>query len=71
METLGELLPFLVPIFLLELILLVVALTDLIRRERVRGPKWAWVLVIVLFSILGPVLYLLFGRDAESYVGSQ
>ncbi len=67
METIGELLPFLIPILFLELILLVVALADLIRRDRVRGPKWLWVAVVVLFSILGPVLYLLLGRDEESY----
>lgn len=63
MDTLQEMLPFLIPIFLLELALLVVALVDLIRRERTRGPKWAWALAIVLVNILGPIVYLLFGRE--------
>ena len=63
MDTLQELLPFLVPIILLEIALLVVALVDLIRRERTRGPKWAWALVIVLVNIIGPIVYLLFGRE--------
>jgi len=59
---LKEALPFLVPVVLLELALLAVALRDLIRRERTKGPKWAWGLVL-LIGILGPIAYLLFGRE--------
>jgi hypothetical protein len=63
LDTIEAVLPFLIPIFLLELALLVIALRDLILRERTRGPKWAWVLVIVLINIFGPLAYLLFGRE--------
>jgi hypothetical protein len=63
MDTLTELLPFLVPILLLQIALMVVALVDLVRRERTRGPKWAWTLAIVFLNILGPVIYLLVGRE--------
>ena len=63
MDTLSELLPFLIPVILLQIALMVVALVDLVRRERARGPKWAWALVIVFFNLIGPVVYLLFGRE--------
>ena len=63
METLNELLPFLLPIILLQIALMAVALVDLLRRERTRGPKWAWVLVILFVNLIGPVVYLLFGRE--------
>ncbi len=63
METLNELLPFLIPVILLQIALILVALVDLVRRERTRGPKWAWALVIVFFNLIGPVVYLLFGRE--------
>jgi Phospholipase_D-nuclease N-terminal len=63
MDTVKALLPFLVPIILLELVLLFIALRDLVRRERTKGPKWAWALVIVLINIFGPIAYLLFGRE--------
>ena len=63
METLNELLPFLIPVILLQIALIVVALMDLVRRERTRGPKWAWALVVVFFNLIGPVVYLLFGRE--------
>ncbi|MEO7020265.1 MAG: PLD nuclease N-terminal domain-containing protein [Ktedonobacteraceae bacterium] len=66
--SLGSWLPLLIPLALLELLLVVVALVDLIRREprRVRGNKWLWVLVILLIGTLGPICYLIAGRkEAE------
>jgi hypothetical protein len=63
MEQIRQFLPFLIPILILQLVLLVVALLDLARRERTRGPKWVWVLVIVFVNIIGPILYLMLGRD--------
>jgi hypothetical protein len=63
MEDLGELIPLLIPIILLEIALVVIALTDLVRRERTKGPKWVWVLVIVFLNLIGPIVYLLFGRE--------
>lgn len=63
MEELFQWLPFLVPLILLQVVLMVVALVDLLRRERTRGPKWAWALLVVLVNLIGPVVYLLFGRE--------
>jgi len=63
MDNIGELIPFLIPIFLLQIGLIVVALRDLIGRERTNGPKWAWALVILLLNIPGPLIYLLLGRE--------
>ncbi len=61
-EKISEFLPFIIPLVLLQLTLMIVALVDLIRREKTNGPKWVWVLVIVLGEIIGPVIYLIFGR---------
>ena len=63
MEQLRELLPFLIPILLLQLGLMAVALVDLARRERTRGPKWAWVLIILFANLIGPIIYFVFGRE--------
>jgi len=62
-ETIGDYLPFLIPVILLQLALMVFALLDLIRREKTRGPKWMWAIIIVLGELLGPILYLLVGRE--------
>lgn len=53
-----------IPLGLLELVLLVFALVDVIRREpeRIRGSKLAWILVIILINILGPICYFMLGR---------
>ncbi len=63
MDTLNEILPFLIPILLLQIGLIVVALRDLAGRERVNGPKWAWALVILFVNLFGPIIYLMFGRE--------
>lgn len=52
----------LAPIFIIQLILIIVAVVDLIRIERTRGPKWLWVLIILFVNIIGPILYFVIGR---------
>jgi hypothetical protein len=56
-------LPLLLPIVVLEWGLMLAALIDLLRRERTKGPKWVWVLVVVLVNLVGPIVYWLFGRE--------
>ncbi len=53
-----ELLPFIIPLVLLQLTLMIVALVDLVRREKTRGPKWVWTLVIIFGELIGPIIYL-------------
>jgi uncharacterized membrane protein YhaH (DUF805 family) len=65
METITEYLPLLIPVILIELVLLLIALTDLLRREKTRGPKWAWALAILFIQIFGSIAYLIFGREEE------
>jgi len=65
MEIIKQYLPLLIPVILIELALLITALVDLIRREKTRGPKWAWVLVIVLLNFIGPIIYFVAGRKEE------
>ncbi|AGK54368.1 PLDc N-terminal domain-containing protein [Bacillus sp. 1NLA3E] len=63
MEFIGNLnLAIILPIFIIQLILLVVALIDLYRVEKTNGPKWVWILVILLLNIIGPILYFVIGR---------
>lgn len=56
-------LPLIIPIVLLELGLMIAALVDIIRREKTKGPKWVWIIVVVVFNLLGPIAYFIFGRD--------
>jgi len=64
-EIMG-ILPFLIPVIVIELALLIIALIDLVKRENVRGgSKILWVVIIVFIQIIGPVAYLLFGRQEK------
>jgi len=65
LDTLSEYIPLLAPLVLLQLILVVVALYDLARRPRTRGPKWVWVLVILFVNTIGPIVYFTVGRQDE------
>jgi hypothetical protein len=67
METVIQMLPYMVPLIILEVVLLVVALVDLAKRKHVtRGNKIIWVLVTVCIQFIGPVIYLIAGRKEES-----
>jgi hypothetical protein len=49
---------------IIELTLVVIALVDLIRRQEVKYlPKWGWALIILLINLIGPILYLIIGRE--------
>ncbi|MCK9221194.1 MAG: PLD nuclease N-terminal domain-containing protein [Limnochordia bacterium] len=53
----------LVPIIVLQVILLVAAMMDLVKRKEVTGGnKILWGIVILCISIIGPLVYFLFGR---------
>ncbi len=69
-EQLGELirvLPLIIPVIILELALMIIALVDAVKRDRVRGGnKIIWIIVIVVFGVIGPIIYLLFGREEDS-----
>lgn len=52
----------LIPIIIIELVLIVIAMVDLIRNKDTNGPRWMWILIILLVNLFGPILYFLFGR---------
>lgn len=51
-----------IPIVLIQLGLQIYALVDLARQPKVRGPKWVWVIIIILGELIGAIVYLVFGR---------
>jgi hypothetical protein len=63
MEQITAVLPYLIPIIILQLGLMIFALVDLARRERTKGPKWVWALVIIFVNLIGPILYFVVGRE--------
>lgn len=66
LQELTRYIPLFIPLIIIELALIIIALWDLIKREHTRGPKWLWVLVILLFNFIGPIIYLVIGRQDEA-----
>ena len=70
-DAIKDMLPLLIPILFIQLALLVFALVDLVKRKRVKGGnKILWGALIILVDIIGPIIYLLFGRE-EDVAGSD
>ena len=67
LQLMIKLLPFLIPLFIIQVALMVIALIDLAKRERVRGGnKVIWAVVIVLVNVIGPIIYLFAGRQENN-----
>jgi len=65
MEQIRAYLPLLIPLLLIQFVLMIFALLDIARRERLRGPKWVWVVVVIFINIIGPLIYFVLGREEE------
>ena len=51
------------PFFLVQGILTVLAVFDWIRNlDRIRGNRWVWLAVILVLTIIGPIIYFIFGK---------
>ncbi len=50
------------PILVVQLILMVVALIDLKRIHATNGPKWLWLLLILISGLFGSIAYFIIGR---------
>lgn len=66
MDQIIEYLPFLIPIVIVELILGITAFFHVIRHPNYRfGNKVMWVVVVLVFQIVGPIIYFLIGRGED------
>lgn len=53
----------LVVLSLIEVALVVFCIIDIVRRPAVLGGhKWVWIVIVVLFNLIGSVIYLAIGR---------
>lgn len=59
----NELLPFLIPLFALQTILMVTALIMIIRQETFKYlNRFVWILIVILLNIIGPIIYFVLER---------
>ena len=65
MDNIQQFLPLIIPLVIIQLVLMAAALLDLRGREKTRGPKWMWILIIVFGELIGPIVYFTVGRLDE------
>ena len=66
MEKIIDYLPVLIVVAVLQIGLMAAALIHLLKNKKLRwGSVTAWVLIIVLINIIGPILYFTLGKAEE------
>lgn len=60
----NEYLPIIIPLIILQIGLAIYVVVDILRHDKFRiGSKPIWIIVSIVISILGPILYFVFGKE--------
>lgn len=67
MTNINEILPFLIPLILVEFILLLFTLKHILTHTHYkRGTRTMWLIIAVIgMEFIGPILYFLFGKEDD------
>lgn len=65
MTNIKEFLPFLIPLVIVELVLLVITLRHILTHKNYkRGNRTLWLIVAIIgMEFVGPILYFLLGKE--------
>jgi len=65
MNEIKEFLPFLIPLIIAELVLLIYTLRHILTHDKFkRGDKVIWLIIVVVgMQFIGPILYFIFGKE--------
>lgn len=65
-EDIKEYLPFIIPLLVLQLGLMLAALISILKHKEYKtGNRALWVILSLLVSIIGPILYFVLGKTDE------
>lgn len=62
-----QLMIMLIPIFFVQFCLIVYAILQLNKYGVKNFTKTTWLIIIILINTIGPILYLLIGRNSDDY----
>lgn len=66
LDKIMEFLPFIIPLFVIQLGLIIFAIVDIARKKQTKNlSPLIWIIIAIFGQFLGSILYLVFGR-AES-----
>ncbi|MPM96173.1 Negative regulatory protein YxlE [bioreactor metagenome] len=60
-----EIIKLLAPLIIIQFGLVVFTLFRLVKDRVKYLPKWGWALVIVFINLIGPIMYLIIGRERD------
>lgn len=60
-----EIIKLLAPLIIIQLGLVVFTLFRLVKDKVKYLPKWGWALVILFINLIGPIMYLIIGRERD------
>ncbi|GAA2909987.1 PLD nuclease N-terminal domain-containing protein [Enterococcus pseudoavium] len=62
-ELFKENLALFIPLIILELLLMITAVRHILKHPTYRfGNKAFWLVIVIVFQLIGPVIYFVFGR---------
>ena len=64
---LREILPFLIPLIIAEVVLLIITLRHILTHNHYkRGNRLLWIIIVVVgMQFIGPILYFLLGKEDD------
>ena len=66
MDTLLRIIPFLIPLAVIQLGLMIASLVHICTHTTYRtGNRTLWIVLCVLINVIGPILYFTLGRGDE------
>jgi hypothetical protein len=65
MEAIRPYIALIVPLLIIQVTLMVIALLDLRKQVKTRGPRQLWLLVIIFVNLIGPILYFVVGKEDD------
>lgn len=65
-EDMKEWLPFIIPLAALQLGLMIAALVSIFKHKEYKtGNRALWVVITLLVSMVGPILYFVLGKEED------
>lgn len=65
-DLLIEYLPFLIPLIILQYGLAIYAAVHVVKHSTYKfGNKAMWLIIVLLISFIGPIVYFMFGKGDE------
>ncbi len=66
MDVLREYWLFLLPLIIAQFVLMITALVHIFKHPDYRfGSRAMWIVIVVLFQMVGPIVYFVFGRGED------